>query len=149
LEAKTSIFVVGVDGSDHSLVALRRAVEEAEAHGANLHAVHVAEPVTGAMLHLPDDVNVSTTELAADRREEVWANSEQVLESASGSTERVDLEGQPAEAIVEYCSSVNASLLIVGTRGRGRIATALLGSTAMAAIQDPPCDVLVARTPQK
>jgi nucleotide-binding universal stress UspA family protein len=149
MEAKTRIFVVGVDGSDHSLVALRRAVEEAGAHGASLHAVHVAEAVTGAVLHLPDDVNVSTTELAADRREEVWANSEQALESAPASTERVDLEGQPAEAIIEYCSSVEASLLIVGTRGRGRIATALLGSTAMAAIQNAPCDVLVARSPQR
>lgn len=147
MDDNPATFVVGIDGSDHSLIALTRAIGEARAHDAQLRVVHVAEAVTGAVLHLPDEVSVSTTELADARRDEVWAHAEQTLQAADVPIERVNLEGRPSEAIVEYCSDVASSLLIVGTRGRGRLASALLGSTATAAIQHAPCDVLVARPP--
>jgi nucleotide-binding universal stress UspA family protein len=38
-----------------------------------------------------------------------------------------------------------ADLLVVGTHGRGGIATVLIGSVALSLLNDPPCDLLVSR----
>lgn len=137
--------VVGIDGSDHSLVALNRAIAESESHGASLHVVYVGDQVTPAVLHLPGDVTVNTTDLAAAKRADVWSRSKSVMDTAPAETERVNLDGYPADSLIEYCAEIGADLLVVGTRSRGRLTSALLGSTALATIQRAGCDVLVAR----
>jgi hypothetical protein len=38
---------------------------------------------------------------------------------------------------------LNADLLVVGTRGHGRLARVLLGSVAEDLVRNPPCDILV------
>ncbi len=53
--------------------------------------------------------------------------------------------GHPASAIVECARAVEADLIVVGTRGHGRVASALLGSVSAAVIDRAPCPVLVAR----
>lgn len=54
--------------------------------------------------------------------------------------------GQPAAAIPERARAMNADLIVVGTRGRGRIAAAVLGSVSAGVIDRAPCPVLVARS---
>lgn len=136
--------VVGIDGSGHSLVALRRAMEEADAREAELHVVHVAD-VTPAQLHLPGDVTISTTDLAEAERQEVWDRATALLESAPGSSRMVELDGYPPDALVDYCEEVQAALLVMGTRGRGRLASTFLGSTSLRALEHAKCDVLIAK----
>lgn len=53
--------------------------------------------------------------------------------------------GHPASAIVECARAIEADLIVVGTRGHGRVASALLGSVSAAVIDRAPCPVLVAR----
>lgn len=40
------------------------------------------------------------------------------------------LHGDPAQKIIKYADEMNADLIVVGTRGRGRLASALLGSVS-------------------
>lgn len=54
-------------------------------------------------------------------------------------------DGLPAEAILAAASAARADLIIVGSRGRGRIAGAILGSTARALARHSPIPVLVIR----
>lgn len=51
-------------------------------------------------------------------------------------------EGTPAAQIVELARERGADLIVMGTRGMGRIARLLLGSTAEAVIRAAPCPVI-------
>lgn len=55
------------------------------------------------------------------------------------------VEGPPAEAIIATAVSAKDDLIVVGSRGRGRIAGAILGSTARALARHSPVPVLVVR----
>lgn len=141
---RMSLVVVGYDGSEQSDLALRRAIEEAGLREAELHVVHVVD-VTPAVLHLPRDVTVNTVDLADARRQEVWEKAAPLLDSG-GPIRRVDLEGYPADALVDYCGEVSADLLVMGTRGRGRLASTFLGSTSLRALEHAQCDVMIAKS---
>ena len=57
------------------------------------------------------------------------------------------LPGDPAKAIVNEARDFEADLVVVGHRGRGTVASMLLGSTSTAVIEHAPCPVLVVRQP--
>ncbi len=57
------------------------------------------------------------------------------------------LEGNPAEQIVELARARNAPLIVVGSRGLGAVAGALLGSVSSAIIHRADRPVLVVPTP--
>ncbi len=51
--------------------------------------------------------------------------------------------GEPARQIERWVRALDADLVVVGTRGRGRIAELFLGSVARRVLELAPCDVLV------
>ncbi len=51
--------------------------------------------------------------------------------------------GEPSECLREIVEEQGARLLVVGSRGRGLIASALLGSVSSALAGDAPCPVVV------
>jgi nucleotide-binding universal stress UspA family protein len=53
--------------------------------------------------------------------------------------------GRPGEAIVEAAREGKYDLVVVGHRGKGGLATLLLGSVAKHVIDHAPCSVLVVR----
>jgi nucleotide-binding universal stress UspA family protein len=69
-----------------------------------------------------------------------------VIEGTDVEIEKVELNGYPADELVAHCDRVGASLVVVGTRGRGRVASAVLGSTSMRILEHAHCPVLIAKT---
>ena len=61
--------------------------------------------------------------------------------AASGSN-AWQFEGVPADEIVLAVRTWEADLIVIGTRGRNRVAEFLLGSVADAVIRRAPCPVL-------
>ena len=55
--------------------------------------------------------------------------------------------GTPVEALRALCSEESAELLVVGSRGRGRLATAVLGSVSARLASTADCPVVVVSTP--
>jgi nucleotide-binding universal stress UspA family protein len=55
--------------------------------------------------------------------------------------------GQPARLVREYVRDRGADLVVLGTRGRGAMLEALLGSTAKSILSSLPCDALIVRAP--
>ena len=53
--------------------------------------------------------------------------------------------GLPAEEIAARARAIEADLIVVGSRGRGPLATSILGSVSAGVIDRAPCPVLVAR----
>lgn len=56
--------------------------------------------------------------------------------------------GDPSMVIAAEAETLGADLVVVGSRGLGRIRTLLVGSVAAAVVDTSPCPVLVARIPR-
>lgn len=134
--------VVGVDGSPAAEYALRFAIAEAEAWGAELTAV-AGVPVgsmTGVLAWLP--AAVDREQVLRDVEEGLHVVVDRALADHPGLTvKRHALDGTGAELLTEF--SVATDLLVVGSRGRGGFAGLLLGSTSQAVLHHADCPVMV------
>ena len=62
-----------------------------------------------------------------------------------GNVETRVLEGRPGPALCSLADETTADTIVLGTRGRGRLKRALLGSVADYVVRNAPCPVLVTR----
>lgn len=132
--------VAGVDDTPVSKEVVIRAFEQAKWRETGVHLVHVAyAPMVYA------DVPVNWADVIEAQRANVWSQLEPVIAYAGVPVERVDLDGYPPDSLIEYTKEVDAELLVVGTRGRGDLASLILGSTSHRAIHLADCDVLVVK----
>jgi nucleotide-binding universal stress UspA family protein len=53
------------------------------------------------------------------------------------------IEGSPADQLLEIARAENAAFLVVGSRGRGPIASRVLGSVSRRLVEEAPCPVVV------
>ena len=53
------------------------------------------------------------------------------------------LEGEPGRSLCAFANEAAVSVMLLGTRGRGRLKRALLGSVADYVIRNAPCPVVV------
>lgn len=139
--------VVGTDGSEGALRALRWAVEEARLRNTRLTVLAVvAVPVTLARTRAPFGPGsplVGQAEPEDLRSTEAAARAE--LEQAGGA-EGVDGEirvvaGVPAEELLK--AGEDADLVVVGSRGVGGFSRLLLGSVSSQVVQHATCPVVV------
>jgi nucleotide-binding universal stress UspA family protein len=140
--------VVGVDDSAMGEGALRAALEYASRLGGEVDAVfvsHVPATVLAAMGGVPG----IGEDFAATQRQQVWARMKPILDGAPVPVRPIDLEGYPPDALVAHAAAVAAELMVVGTRGRGELASLLLGSTSHRVVNHAPCNVLVVRHRQE
>jgi len=136
--------VVGNDGSDHSIRALQTAIAIARPLGAELEIVHVSHlPVTfyAAAFETPIDLGQQMEAL----RKEAEARAQQVLDEAGVQAKMVTLDGNPADALLEYADRSGADMIVVGSHGAGAIERFLLGSTSDRIVHHARCPVLVVR----
>lgn len=136
--------VAGVDDSPVSRLVVARGIEEARWRDTDLHIVYVTY-----MPVIYTEAAINWDDVARAQREAVWAGVEEAIASADLRIERVDLDGYPPDMLVRYAGDSDASLLVVGTRGRGDFASLVLGSTSHRAIHLSECDVLVVKAPME
>jgi nucleotide-binding universal stress UspA family protein len=55
------------------------------------------------------------------------------------------LEGAPGPALCDYARATGAAAVVIGSRGRGGLKRALLGSVSDFVVRNAPCPVVVAR----
>jgi nucleotide-binding universal stress UspA family protein len=67
------------------------------------------------------------------------------LRERFGTIETRVVAGDPRERIIDVAAEWDADLIVVGARGLGAVATALLGSVSLAVARHAPCPVLVVR----
>ncbi len=134
--------VVGVDGSPQAEQALRRAIDEAQAWGAELTAV-AGVPVgsmTGVLAWLP--AAVDHEQVLRDVTEGLNVVVDRALADRPGVTvRRIALDGTGAELLTEFSAATD--LIVVGSRGRGGFTGLLLGSTSQAVLHHSDCPVMV------
>lgn len=138
--------VVGVDGSEHSLDALRWAASEARLRGATLRVVaSFSTPLmsTGYEVAVPDSADLSAASTTMLNAALDSVRSSGVLEGVDVITEV--LEGHAGEQLIRL--SENAELLVVGARGHGGFLGLLMGSVTTYVVNHSLCPVVVVRTP--
>jgi nucleotide-binding universal stress UspA family protein len=57
----------------------------------------------------------------------------------------IEVEGNPADVILEEARKVGAGLVVVGTGGKNAVERFVLGSVSDKVAHRAPCDVLVVR----
>jgi nucleotide-binding universal stress UspA family protein len=132
--------LVAVDGSPQSRFALRRA--EDAARRAN------------ARLDLLTSVVVPSTSYWGGAAQPMQLNEiyyADVLRAAAASVKDVPVttylvHGNAAVRILEHAEEYNCRLIVMGCRGRGRAAAALLGSTSHAVLHAATVPVLIVRS---
>ena len=136
------IVVVGTDGSSTGREALRFALSEAGLRGATLRVVHAwtVPPLTTTGIGMTPTFERLADELEQAAAETIGADLERVG-AAEVEIERRTVRGDAAGALVHL--SADADLLVIGSRGRGALAGAVLGSVSRACLHHAPCPVAV------
>jgi nucleotide-binding universal stress UspA family protein len=141
--------LLALDGSVASDVASQAVEAIAWPAATTIEVVGVVEPLAQltppVVLTTPDDVSVD--ERAARELDGVLqAAVASISETGVAARRRLGV-GRPATLIVELASELRAELVIVGSRGRGPLASMLLGSVSAEVVDRAPCPVLVVRAP--
>ena len=133
--------LVGVDFSEASKIALKRATGWADRMEVPLVALHVMQPpapmLPEAQIALPDPAWLNSLEVHAREQLDV------LLAGITGATGIVRW-GSPAEELVREADP--ETLLVVAQVGHSTLERMLFGSTAARVVRHAPCDVLVVRT---
>lgn len=136
--------IVGVDDSPEARRALRWAIEEARLRGVTLHVMSAWEfPFKGLGAEHYDgsepDAPVGPLEQSA-----LDELAEAVAEAGGDdgvTVERHVVRASPARMLID--AAKDADLLVVGSRGHGRFAGAVLGSVSQHCVQHAACPVVV------
>jgi nucleotide-binding universal stress UspA family protein len=137
---------LGLDLSATSEAALRAAESLVLTGDARARIVHACEPPYQGMVHYAGAGISSVAAYAAGWRREAMAAVRDLLKYQSGKFDRYSIqleEGRAPGALLRAIGRSEPDLLVLGTRGRGRIGRALLGSVANAVLHRAHCDVLV------
>jgi nucleotide-binding universal stress UspA family protein len=133
--------LLATDGSAEARLAASTAAELASSTNSELHVVHVGE-LRPAFL-AQTEVEPAELQREAQRRldEQVRA-----IEEAGGTVEEAHLRlGRADEEIVDLAQSLGVGLIVMGSRGHGRIRRALMGSVSESVVRHAHCPVTIVR----
>jgi nucleotide-binding universal stress UspA family protein len=141
--------VVGTDGSDTALEAVRQATELARTLGARVYLVSAYEPVPESQLRderlqVPDDLQWMVNPRADVER--TLEDSARGFRDAGVQVQTLAREGDPADAILDVAEEKEADMIVVGNKGMTGAKRFLLGSVPNKVSHHAPCSVLIIRT---
>ena len=136
--------LIATDGSPSAQEAVEVGLELAVEQGADVIFVHVAAPDSFA-----------NTRLASGRplpHHEPVDESETALNAAAAAAEEAGvsytlerISGETVDEIVDVANAKDVDLIVVGSRGRGTVASALLGSVSRGVLASAKRALLVVR----
>jgi len=134
--------VVGYDSSPDARVALDWAIREAASRHLEIRLVHCEPDLVpwDASAATMSGAQVLTSVLPHDDPAVLAAAAEQVAQ-AGLLVEVVSAPGSPASALVQ--ASRSAAMVVIGSRGHGALASAVLGSTVSHVASHARCPVIV------
>ena len=138
--------LVAVDLSEEASLIAAKAARLAAANQAELHVVHVIEPLSFAY---GGDVPIDFSTLQEEIQNQAEAQLRGLCAKLNVPVERLHIVlGRPESEIHALAEKLPADLIVVGSHGRHGLAL-LLGSTANGVLHGAPCDVLAMRVGKK
>jgi nucleotide-binding universal stress UspA family protein len=136
--------VIATDGSHSAEEAVDIGLELAKEQGADVTFVHVTDPNEfqgGRMGSIP-----ITHAEPVDESETALTNAAAKAEEAGVSYSLERISGNTVDSIVTLSDSKSADLIVLGSRGRSSVASALLGSVSHGVLRHSSRPVLVVKT---
>lgn len=138
--------MLAVDLTEESNVVAERAKRLTQVFDAELHIVHVIEPLS---LAYGGDIPMDLSTVQDQIHDQARAHLADFALTLGIPTERQHLIfGRPESEIQRTAESVGADVIVVGSHGRHGLAL-LLGSTANGVLHGATCDVLAVRVGQR
>lgn len=135
--------LLAVDGSEHALHAARTAADLARTMKPNEFRIVISYDIIPMYLGEPN------MQYAIDSRK---SDAEEILRLAVKEVGSIPceihtelIEGDAAEAIIDVAATRKSDVIVMGSRGLGRLAGLLLGSTSQKVLAHAPCPVLIVR----
>ena len=134
--------IVGVDGSEHGQKAARAAGEMARLMQADLWLVIAYEPLPAYMGQPFQQQFISER---TEHSRAIAQNARAEIGEVPGLLEEEILEGPAAEALLAVAETRHADLIVMGTRGLGRLGSLLIGSQSQKVAAQANCPVMLIR----
>jgi nucleotide-binding universal stress UspA family protein len=134
--------LLGVDGSEHALRAASLAGDLARCMRADLWVVVCFDPIPAYLGH-PNIQNAITERM--QQAEQILQPALEAVGETPGFVKTEMLEGPPAEAILVVAEARSVDLIVMGTRGLGRLGGLVLGSQSQKVLANAACPVLLVK----
>ena len=150
--------LVPLDGSEHSVKALRVGIQIAKNFGGKLMLLHVysvavtpivvPEPTTLSPSGIPVVTPAEVSKMVEAAREvgrRILDDAEMEARSESVQVESMLAEGNSVQEITRLAKEGNFDLIVMGVRGVSKLRELLLGSVSEGVMKHAPCPVLVVK----
>lgn len=137
------VILLAVDGSEHGLHAAALAGDLARAVKAKDLLIVVAfEPIPG---YLGEPWRGQAITARTAEAEQILQKAEETAGSVPAKINKEMIEGSIAETILDVANARKCDVIVMGSRGFGRIEGAVLGSNSQKVVSHAPCPVLIVR----
>lgn len=141
--------LLAIESSEFSTAAIDAVQRQLLAGRTEIHLLHVIDPMVYLPLYEGGMRDLDRVE--AQRREnreqakEFVERTGKLLRDAGYRVTTVVEEGEPRTTIIDYGQSMQAELIVVGSRGRRGLPRLLLGSVSEYVARHAPCSVEIVR----
>ena len=146
--------LVPLDGSEHSVRALEKAVQIAKKFDGKITLIHVysvVRPVSVSTITMAEtgilapEVVSKLVEAAREAGASVLADGERRVKAEGVQVETLLGEGHTVEEILKTAKEGEFDLIVMGARGLSTIKEIFLGSVSHGVTRHAPCPVLVVK----
>lgn len=142
--AQMARILIAANGSPSAAHAVTVGVDFAAAQGEAVTFLHVVAPAFARPGRLAAATLLNPRPY---REDEVALKAAAALACEAGvEADVVVVSGDPADEIVSYADTIDADLIVVGSRGHNAVTTVLIGSVSRGVLREARRPVLVARS---
>jgi nucleotide-binding universal stress UspA family protein len=135
--------LLATDGSEEAQLAATTAADLAEKTNSELHVITVGPDYP---LYAYPEAPARFEDELRNQAKEVLEQQVKRIEDAGGTVNNKHLrDGRAEEEIVEVAEEIGAGLIVMGSRGHGRLRRALMGSVSEAVVRHAHCPVTIVR----
>jgi nucleotide-binding universal stress UspA family protein len=137
--------LLATDSSKEAELAATTAADLAERTDSELHIVHVGE---APLVYHPERHGGYRTEYekAETQARELLEAQVEKIKGAGATVAQAHLRmGRADEEIVDLAQTMDVGLIVMGTRGQGKMRRALLGSVSESVVRHAHCPVTIVR----
>lgn len=135
--------LLATDGSEHSSRAINQAIKMVSPYKdqVKIDLIYAVDGDTSKS----DVLKYGDSHTATIKRKEKFMETIQEIESKGVKSDIILLHGDPAEEIIEYANNQEYDCVVIGSRGRNKFQTLILGSVSHKLVKYIQAPVIVVK----